>query len=29
MKAYIAHNMDHSEELKAKLEAVEGKLVAA
>lgn len=29
MRVYIAHNMDRSEELKAKLEAVEGKLADA
>lgn len=29
MRAYITHNMDGSEELRAKLEIVEGKLATA
>lgn len=29
MRAYIAHNMDDSEELQARLEATEGEKVAA
>lgn len=29
MRAYIGHNMDDSEELRAKLKAVEGELTTA